>query len=72
MNEETIFGYKVKKSIHIPMSGICERGLMLVFKKFGILGALSELLEPDVFGRTGALKIGTIGEHRQNMNVSES
>ena len=28
------------------MSGICERGLMLMVKKFGILGALSELLEP--------------------------
>ena len=46
------------------MSGICERGLMLVFKKFGILGALSELLETDLFGRTGALKFGTIGVHR--------
>ena len=30
--------------------------LILMFKKFGILGALSELLEPHLFGRTGALK----------------
>ena len=45
------------------MSGICERGLMLMVKKFGILGALSELLEPYFFGRTGALKLGTIGVH---------
>ena len=45
------------------MSGICERGLMVVFIKFGILGTLSELLEPDLFGRTGALKFGTIGVH---------
>ena len=45
------------------MSGICERGLMLMLKKFGILGALSELLEPQLFGRTGALKFGTIGVH---------
>ena len=45
------------------MSGICERGLMLMFKKFGILGALSELLEPHLFGRTGALKFETIGVH---------
>ena len=37
---------------------------MLMFKKFGILGALSELLEPHFFGRTGALKFGTIGVHR--------
>ena len=52
------------------MSGICERGLMLMLKKIGILGALSELLEPHLFGRTGALKFGTIGvhpgEHRQH------
>ena len=45
------------------MSGICERGFMLMIKKFGILGALSELLEPHLFGRTGALKFGTIGVH---------
>ena len=45
------------------MSGICERGLMLMFKKLGILGVLSELLEPLIFGRTGALKFGTIGVH---------
>ena len=45
------------------MSGICERGLMLMLKKFGILGALSELLEPHLFGRNGALKFGTIGAH---------
>ena len=45
------------------MSGICERGLMLMVKKFGILGALSKLLEPYFFGRTGALKFGTIGVH---------
>ena len=32
-----------------------------MLKKFGILGALSELLEPHLFGRTGALKFGTIG-----------
>ena len=43
------------------MSGICERGLMLMIKKFGILGALSELLEPHLFGRTGAIKFGAIG-----------
>ena len=36
-----------------------------MFKKFGILGALSELLEPHFFGRTGALKFGTIGVHLQ-------
>ena len=30
-----------------------------MFKKFGILGALSEFF----FGRTGALKFGTIGVH---------
>ena len=36
------------------MSGICGRGFML--KKFGILGVLSELLEPHLFGRTDALK----------------
>ena len=35
------------------MSGICEIRLMLMLKKFGILGALSELLEPHLFGRTG-------------------
>ena len=64
MNKETIFVYKVKKN-HIPMSGICERGFMLMFKKFGILGALSELLEPHLFGKTGALKFGTIGVHRK-------
>ena len=46
------------------MSGICESGLMLMFKKFGILGALSELLEPHLFGRTGALKFGAIGVQR--------
>ena len=34
-----------------------------MLKKFGILGALSELLEPHLFGRTGALKFGTIGVH---------
>ena len=45
------------------MSGICERGFMLMFKKFGILGAPSELLEPPLFGKTGALKFGTIGVH---------
>ena len=45
------------------MSGICERGFMLMLKKFGILGALSELLEPHLFGRTGALKFGAIGVH---------
>ena len=45
------------------MSEICERGLMLMFKKLGILGAVSELLEPHLFGRTGALKFGTIGVH---------
>ena len=48
------------------MSGICERGFMLMFKKFGILGALSESLEPHLFGRTGALKFGTIGVHRSD------
>ena len=46
------------------MSGICERGLMLMIKKFGILGALSELLEHHLFGRTGALKFGAIGVHQ--------
>ena len=35
-----------------------------MFKKFGILAALSELLEPHLFGRTGALKFGTIGVHQ--------
>ena len=35
-----------------------------MFKKIEILGALSELLESHVFGRTGALKFGTIGVHR--------
>ena len=45
------------------MSGICERGLMLMLKKFGILGALSELLQPHLFGRTGALRFGTIKVH---------
>ena len=36
-----------------------------MFEKIGILGALSELLEPHLFfGRTGALKFGTIGVHR--------
>ena len=45
------------------MSGICERGFMLMLKKFRILGALSELLEPRLFGRTGALKFGAIGVH---------
>ena len=34
-----------------------------MFKKIGILGALLELLEPLLFGRTGALKFGTIGVH---------
>ena len=29
-----------------------------MIKTFGILGALSELLEPHLFGRTGALKFG--------------
>ena len=48
------------------MSGICERGLMLMIKKFGIFGALSELLEPHLFGRTGALKFGAIGVHLLN------
>ena len=51
------------------MSGICESGLMLMFKKFGILGALSELLEPHLFGRTGALKFGTIGVHPVQLGV---
>ena len=46
------------------MSGICERGFMLMLKKIGILGALSELLKPHLFGRTGALKFGTIGLHQ--------
>ena len=45
------------------MSGICERGLMLMIKKFAILGALSELLESHLFGRTGALKFREIGVH---------
>ena len=45
------------------MSGICARGLMLMFKKFGILVALSELLEPHLFGKPGALKFGTTGVH---------
>ena len=45
------------------MSGVCERGFMLMFKKFGILGALSELLEPHLFGRTEAFKFGAIGAH---------
>ena len=36
-----------------------------MFKKFGILGALSELLEPHFFGRTGVLKFGTIGVQHQ-------
>ena len=45
------------------MSGICERGFNSDVQKFGILGALSELLEPHLFGRTGALKFGTIGVH---------
>ena len=45
------------------MSGICERGLMLMIKKIGILGALSELLEPHLFGRNGALKFGAIRVH---------
>ena len=49
------------------MSGICERGLIPVFKKFGILGALSDLLEPHLFGRTGALKFGTMGVHQLNV-----
>ena len=44
------------------MSGICER-FDADDKKFGILGALSELLEPHLFGRTGALKFGAIGVH---------
>ena len=69
--EETIFVYKVKKSIHIPMPGICERGFMLMFKKIGILGALSELLEPHLFGRTGALKFGTIGVHHRSFERME-
>ena len=34
-----------------------------MLKKIGILGALSEVLEPQLFGRTGALKFGTIGVH---------
>ena len=52
------------------MSGICERGLMLMLKKIGILGALSELLEPHLFGRTVALKFGTIGVHPGFLLVS--
>ena len=32
---------------------------MLIFKKFGILGAVSELLEPHLFGKTGDLEFGT-------------
>ena len=47
------------------MSGIIERRLMLMFKKFEISGALSELLEPHLFGRTGTLKFGTMGVHHQ-------
>ena len=39
------------------MSGICERGLTLMFKKFGILGALSELLEPHFFRKNWSLRI---------------
>ena len=35
-----------------------------MFKKFGILGTLSEFWELHLFGRTGALKFGTIGVHR--------
>ena len=58
---------KSNNQFEIPMSGICERGLMLMFKKFGILGALSELLEPHLFGKTGALKFGTIGVHLPNV-----
>ena len=54
------------------MSRICERGLMLMIKKFGILGALSELLEPHLFGRTGALKFGAIGVHQRNVNIFSS
>ena len=45
------------------MSGICERGFNSDVQKFGILGALSELLEPHLFGRTGALKFGANGVH---------
>ena len=49
------------------MSGICERGLPAadVQKIRNLnLGALSELLEPHLFGRTGDLKFGTMGVHR--------
>ena len=38
---------------------------MMMIKKFGILGALLELLEPHLFGKTGALKFGAIGVHAQ-------
>ena len=36
-----------------------------MIKKIGILGALSELLDPHLFGRTGALKFGAIGVHQR-------
>ena len=43
-----------------------------MLKKIGILGALSELLEPHLFGRTGALKFGTIGVHLPNWSMYRS
>ena len=53
------------------MSGICERDFKLMFKNFGILGAQWELLEPHHFGRTGALKFGTIGVHPNTKPLAE-
>ena len=40
-----------------------------MIKKIGIFGALSELLEPHLFGRTGALKFGAIGVHREGHHI---
>ena len=58
VNEETIFVYKVKKYFHIPMSGIFERGFMLMFKKFGILGALAVgIIGTPCFWKNWSLKI---------------
>ena len=35
-----------------------------MFKKFRVLGALSEFWEPHFFGILGALKFGRMGVHR--------
>ena len=55
-NEETIFVYKVKKSIHIPMSGVCERFYADV-QKIQNFGSPVGIIGTPSFRKNWSLKI---------------